>query len=372
MPEAELSRVPGGNVPPRWWAALLIGVLAGIVVKKPVSGQPYAAVPLPRASRRADAANDDKPVGERGRSADAPSQVPTQGWWDILKRVYAEIGNDRVLAVAASVTFYALLAIFPAIVALVSLYGLFADPNTISQHLDTMSGIMPGGALDVIGEQVKRIASKPRGSLGLGTIVGLGTALWSANAGMKAMFDALNIVYDEKEKRGFVLLNATSLLFTVGAIAFLLLALASVVLAPVIFNIGGIGPALKLLIGIARWPILLVLVMLGLAVLYRYGPSRQRPRWRWVSWGSGFAAVAWLIGSMLFSWYVSKFGSYNETYGSLGAAIGFMTWIWISTTIVLVGAEINAETEHQTAKDTTKGVGKPLGQRGATMADEVA
>ena len=365
----KLTPLRGQTVP--WWAALVFGILAAVAVKRPLSPAGSVLSPASSDGKSADEAKAG-PAAGRGRSADAPSEVPASGWWDILKRVYADFGNNRLLAVAASVTFYALLAIFPAIVALVSLYGLFADPSTISEHLTALSGLMPGGALDVIGEQVKRIASKPRGSLGFGTIVGLGTALWSANAGMKAMFDALNIVYEEKEKRNFIVLNATSLIFTIGAIAFLMLAMASVVLAPIIFNFGALGHTMEIILGIARWPILLVLVVLTLAVLYRYAPSRQKPQWRWVTWGSGFSAIAWIVASMLFSWYVSKFGSYNETYGSLGAAIGFLTWIWISTTIVLLGAEINAETEHQTAKDTTVGDGKPMGTRGATKADHVA
>ena len=141
---------------------------------------------------------------------------------------------------------------------------------------------------------------------------------------------------------------------------------------PVVLNLVGLGPVVEMLISLVRWPLLLVLIVLALALLYRVGPSRRAPKWRWVTWGSSFAAVAWVIGSMLFSWYVAKFGTYNETYGSLGAAIGFMTWIWISTTIVLLGAEINAEMEHQTASDTTAGPRKELGTRGATMADDVA
>ena len=352
-----------------WWTALAFGIVAAVVIKRPMEKLPASASGNSAATGVAEPAATS---AGRGRSAETPSQIPRHGWIDILKRVYVDIGDHRVLAVAASVTFYALLAIFPAIVALVSLYGLFADPNTISDHLNSITGVMPGGAVDVVGEQVKRIASKPRGSLGFGFFIGLATALWSANAGMKAMFDALNIVNDEKEKRGFVRLNAISLGFTVGAICFLLLALASVVVMPIVFNLAGVGHLLELALGVARWPILLALIIVALAVMYRYGPSRRKPQWRWVTWGSGLAAIGWIAGSMLFSWYVSKFGSYNETYGSLGAAIGFMTWIWLSTTIVLIGAELNAEMEHQTAEDTTKGGAKPLGSRGAAMADHVA
>jgi membrane protein len=308
---------------------------------------------------------------ERGRAADTPTQIPSLGWKDILWRTYEEFGKDRILSVAAGVTYYALLALFPAIAALVSIYGLFADPVTIEQHLNALSGVLPGGALDIIREQVKRIASQGSGTLGVSFAIGLAISLWSANAGMKAVFDALNIVYDEEEKRGFVALNLRSLAFTLGAIAFVILALGGIVVLPVVLDFIGLGGRTEWLLAIARWPVLLAIVVLGLAVLYRYGPSRDKAEWKWVTPGGIVAAVLWLVVSMLFSWYVSNFGSYNETYGSLGAVIGFMTWIWLSTTVVLTGAEINAEMEHQTAKDTTEGPRKPLGTRGAQMADNI-
>jgi membrane protein len=309
---------------------------------------------------------------DRGRAADKPTEIPAKGWKDVAWRVYQEMSEDRLLAVAAGVTFYALLAIFPGIAALVSLYGLFADATTINDHLATMAGVLPQGALDIIAEQVKRIASQGGGTLGFAFFFGLAISLWSANAGMKAIFDALNIVYEEEEKRSFIKLNMVSLLFTLGALTFLLLAMAAVVVLPAVFTFLHLGEVLEPVLNVARWPLLLVMTVLGLAFLYRYGPSRDKAEWRWITPDSIFAAVFWLIGSMLFSWYAANFGSYNETYGSLGAAIGFMTWIWLSSAIVLIGGEINAEAEHQTAKDTTTGAKKPLGARGAKMADQVA
>ena len=314
-----------------------------------------------------DAAQEDG----RGRQAETPTEIPGTGWKDVLWRTYEEFGKDRVMAVAAGVTYYALLAVFPAIAALVSIYGLFADPATIESHLNTLSGVLPGGALDIIREQVTRIVSKGGGALGFGFVFGLLISLWSANAGMKAVFDALNIVYDEDEKRSFVRLNVQSLSFTLAAIAFVLLAIAGIVVLPIVLDFIGLGSRTEWLISIARWPVLLIGVVFGLAVLYRYGPSRDRAEWKWVTPGGLVAAVLWLAVSMLFSWYVANFGSYNETYGSLGAVIGFMTWIWLSTVVVLLGAEINAEVEHQTTKDTTKGPRQPLGARGAQMADTV-
>ncbi len=307
----------------------------------------------------------------RGRHADTPAEIPARGWKDILWRTYEEFGKDRILSVAAGVTYYALLAVFPAIAALVSIYGLFADPATIRDHLTTMSGVLPGGALEIIGDQVGRISSKGGGALGFGFIIGLAISLWSANAGMKAVFDALNIVNDEEEKRSFIHLNLLSLSFTLGAIVFILFALGSIVVLPIVFNFVGLGSQTEWILAIARWPVLLVGVIFALSLVYRFGPSRDKAEWRWVTPGGVVAAVLWLAVSMLFSWYVSSFGNYNETYGSLGAVIGFMTWIWLTTVIVLLGAEINAEMEHQTVKDTTEGVHQPMGVRGARMADTV-
>ncbi|MBQ0824813.1 YihY/virulence factor BrkB family protein [Microvirga terrae] len=307
----------------------------------------------------------------RGRSADTPTEIPAQGWKDILWRTYEEFNKDRIMSVAAGVTYYALLALFPAIAALVSIYGLFADPATIQDHLNTLSGVLPSGALDIIREQVTRIASKGGGALGFGFIFGLGLSLWSANAGMKAIFDALNIVYGEDEKRSFVKLNLLSLSFTLGAIVFILVALTGIIILPILLNFIGLGSGAEWLVSLARWPILLIGVVLGLSLIYRFGPSRDKAEWRWVTPGGIIAAVLWLAVSMLFSWYVANFGSYNETYGSLGAVIGFMTWIWLSTIVVLLGAEINSEMEHQTAKDTTEGSDQPMGVRGARMADTI-
>jgi membrane protein len=305
----------------------------------------------------------------RGRAAEAPAQVPAKGWMDILWRTYEEMNKDRILAVAAGVTYFGLLALFPAITALVSLYGLFADAATINDHLNALSGFLPGGATEIVGEQVKRINQNSSGTLGFAFFSGLVIALWSANAGMKAMFDALNVAYDEDEKRGFIGLNLRSLAFTVGAMLFILLAIGAIVVIPIVLKFVGLGMVAEWIIWIARWPALLIAIGVGLAVLYRYGPSRDEVGWTWITPGSLVAAIVWIVASMLFSWYVANFGNYNETYGSLGAVIGFMTWLWLSTTIVLVGAELNAEIEHQTVKDTTTGEPQPMGARGAKMAD---
>jgi membrane protein len=307
----------------------------------------------------------------RGRSARTPSEVPPRGWKDILLRIWANIGKDRVIVVAAGVTFYSILAVFPAIAALVALYGLFADPATITAHLDSITGFVPGGAIEVMRDQITRVASQGRTTLGLTFIVSLLVSLWSANAGMKSLFDALNLVYNESEKRGLIKLNLVSLTFTLLAIVFVLAAIGAMLVVPVVLNFLGLGGATELLVKIARWPVLFIVVTLALAFLYRYGPSREKARWRWLTWGSVFAAIAWLAVSILFSWYAENFGNYNKTYGSLGAIIAFMFWIWLSIIVVLIGGELNAETEHQTVRDTTTGAPKPMGARGATMADTV-
>jgi membrane protein len=298
---------------------------------------------------------------DRGLGASTPAEIPAKGWKDVALRIYNGINEDRILALAAGVTFYVLLALFPGIAGLIALYGLYADAGTISQHLDTLAGVLPEGGLQIIREQIERLAAQPAQRLGIATIIGLGVSLWSANGGMKAMFDALNVVYHEKEKRSFIRLNAISLAFTLGAMVFVLIALAAMTILPVVLSYVGLSRAVELLIKFGRWPVLLLVVSVTIALIYRYGPSRDRPMWRWISPGSAFAALAWLCLSLLFSWYTANFGSYNETYGSLGAVIGFMVWLWLSTIVILVGAKLNAEAEHQMARDTAVGRSEPLG-----------
>ena len=281
------------------------------------------------------------------------------------------MNENRLLAVAAGVVFYGLLALFPAITALVSLYGLFADAASINERLSAAAGIMPAQMLDILREQISRLAAKSGAGLSLGFILGLAMALWSANAGMKAVMDALNVVYGEKEKRSFIKLNLVSMTFTLGAIVSVLLAIGAVVVLPVALNFIGLQSMVDLLFRVARWPALLALIIVGLAVLYRYGPSRREPRWRWLTVGSVAAAATWLVGSALLSWYLANFANYNATYGSLGAAIGMMMWMWMSSIVILFGAQLNAEIEHQTARDSTEEEDKPLGARGAVMADTV-
>ena len=307
----------------------------------------------------------------RGREADTPEQIPPRGWRDVLLRVFWSISEDRILSTSGSVAFFALLAVFPAIAAVVSLYGLFADASTIGNHLSLLSGFLPGGVLQLVAEQITLIASQGNETLGTAFVVGLLVALGSANSGMAALFDALNVVYDEKEKRSLVRFYATTFLFTLAGIVFVIIAITGVVVLPLLLKFVGLATTTEWLLAILRWPILFVTLVVSLACIYRYGPSRRDARWRWVTWGSILGALLWITASLLFSWYVATFDSYNATYGSLGAGVGFMVWLWLSAVIVLLGGEINAGMEHQTARDTTEGGSKPLGSRGAMMADHV-
>jgi membrane protein len=317
-----------------------ISQLSALPVAVGVFGRQRAG-PIPAPSDYAPA--DVKGGGQNQASL----PVVRRGWTDVLLRAYRGISDDRMLLVAAGVTFYAILALFPGIGAIVSIYGLFADPSTIVAHLDTLSGFAPGGAVDVLREQLTRLAHQDKTALGFGFAVSLMIGMWSANAGVSALFEALTTVYEEHEKRGLIKYYATTLAFTAGAIVIVQLLLAILIALPLILdhipNPGSTAVVLKII----RWPILLVLVATALSVVYRYGPSRNARPWRWITWGSAFAAVTWLAASALFSWYVANFGSYNKTYGSLGAIIGFMTWMWVSLIVVLVGAKLDDELERR-------------------------
>jgi len=333
-----------------WGVAAALGlVTAALMIERLAPGEANNLPPRSEALK-ANAAQPPVTEGEdRGRHANSPSQIPATGWKDVLLRVYANIGEHRIMALAAGMTYYSILAIFPALAALVAIYGLFSDPASIAKHLDQLSGFAPGGALDVAREQLARVTSKGNQTLGLTFAIGLAVSLWSANAAMKSLFDTLNIVYAEKETRGFLKLNAISLAFTVVAIGFVLLALAVVVIVPVVLNYLALSNFTDLLVRLARWPTMFVSLSLALACVYRFGPSREAPRWRWITWGSVAATILWLAASALFSFYAANFGKFNETYGSLGAVIGFMTWLWVSAIVILLGAELDSEMEHQTA-----------------------
>ena len=306
-----------------------------------------------------------------GRRSKNPFAIPWAGWKDVFWRTYQRIDDDRLLATAGGVVFFGLLAIFPAVTALVSSYGLFADPSTISSNLQTLATMLPEGSFQIVEDQVGRVVSNGNTALGLTFLFGLVLAVWSANAGVKSIFDALNVAYEEREKRTFIKLNLMSLAFTIGGIAALLVMVGAVVAFPLALNHLGMAPESKLIVALARWPLLFVILLAALAILYRFAPSRDAPRWQWLSLGAVTAAILWIAGSALLSWYLSEFANYNATYGSLGAAIGLMTWMWMSAIVIMFGAELNSEIERQTLRDTTTGPPKPLGTREAVAADTV-
>jgi membrane protein len=304
-----------------------------------------------------------------GREAERPSQIPPRGWFAILRRVMAEVKEDNVSLLAAGVAFYAMLAIFPAIIALVTVYGMVADPAEVESQVGEFAKGLPSGADQLITEQLRNVVNAGEQALSIGLALSLLAVLWSASGGVQGLVKSLNLVYDERETRGFLKLRGLSLLLTLGAIVVAVVALALITVFPAVIDDLGLGEAGELAASIGRWVILALLVLVALAVLYRYAPDRANPRWRWLSWGAVVALVLWLLGSFGFSWYVDNFGKYNQTYGALAAVIILLLWLYLSAFAVLLGAEFDAEIERQTARDTTTGPERPLGQRGAEAAD---
>jgi membrane protein len=291
-----------------------------------------------------------RPSGERTGalgSQQAARVASSRRWKDILLAVFKGISEDRIFLVAAGVTFYAILSLFPGIGAIVSIYGLFANPTTIAGHLNTLSGVAPSGATEVLNGELTRLANQKGTTLGLGFAISLVVGLWFSNSGMTGLFDALNAVYEEKERRNLVKYYATTLTFTAGAIVLVLISMAIIVAVPVVLNFIPNASITAILLEVVRWPLVFVLVAGAIAIAYRYAPCRGSPQWRWILWSAAAAGLVWLGVSALFSWYVASFGSYNKTYGSLGAIFGFMTWMWISMVVVLIGAKLNSELERR-------------------------
>ena len=313
---------------------------------------------------------DEAQARERGREAEAPHEIPAKGWRDIGLRVKREAARDNLSVIAGGVAYYAFLAIFPALAAVILIYGLFADPTAIEQNVASLSAI-PSDVRDMLSQQLTNLARQSNGSLSVGVGVSILFAVWSATKGMKALITSLNIAYDEQEHRGFLRRTAVTLLFTLGLIGLGAFAVVLVAVFPAAVDRIGLPDVVATVIQWARWPILAAAVLLGLALLYRYGPSREHARWRWVTWGSAIGTAIWLAASAAFSFYVSHFGSYNKTYGSVAAIVILLTWFLLSAYVVVLGAELNGQMEHQTAKDTTTGPPQPLGRRGAHYADTV-
>jgi membrane protein len=339
------------------------------------------AAPPAAANPRADAAGPgvesarlvlEPEAVELGRHAEAPGEIPWHGWKAVLRRVFLEMLTDRVSLVAAGCAFYATLALFPAISMLISIYGLLLDPSTVEPQLEVLRNLLPPSAWQLISERVHVLVSKPQASLGLHLLFNTGVTLWSSATGTKSIIAALNLAYEERERRSFLRFQLTSFIITLLAIISAVVGLALLVGLPAVLAGLGIAAHQTVLIRIASFCLLVLAILIGLSLLYRYGPSRQRPQWRWVTPGSLVATVLWVLVSALFSFYVGQFATYDATYGPLGTVVGVMMWFFVTVYAVLLGAELNAELELQTARDSTDGPPRPMGARGAYVADHVA
>jgi membrane protein len=324
------------------------------------------------ATNKPDAKRDEpNEGGPRGRHARRPGDIPKAGWRDILKRVWTAVGTDNVSLVSAGLAMYALLAVFPSLAAAVSIYGIFASPGDVLRDMNAFAGILPPGTWDIFSKQLQEVAAHAGSTLTATAAVALLVSLWSGRSGMAALITATNIAYSEPEKRGFIRLVLVSLAFTAGGVLAFLLMLLLGVAVPLVVKALGMSEGAQITVGIFRWILLWLVAIVGLAVIYRYAPARNRPKWRWVTGGSVVASTLWLVGSLLFATYVRTFGSYGKTYGALGGVIVLLMWFYVSSFTIVLGAEINAEMERQTRHDTTEGRERPLGERGAYAADTV-
>ena len=305
----------------------------------------------------------------RGRNADAPTEIPAKGWKDILIRVKKEISQDNVSMLAASMAYYALLASVPALTSFVLLYAWFSDPADINRNIAEIARFIPEDVEKIIREQLTALSSKAPTTLGLSAIATFLFSLWSASKGSTSVIESMNIIYGEKESRSFIKRSSLALMLTGLGTVLCLVAVVVVVGLPAITGMFHFGTLFEALSNGLGWVLLLGIFSLFLSSVYRFGPNRQKPKWKWVSAGSVIASVLWALTSLLFTWYAANFGNFNKTYGSLGAVVVMMTWFYLSSYIILLGGEINSELEHQTKKDTTTGVPAPMGARGARMAD---
>ncbi|MEO9781314.1 MAG: YihY/virulence factor BrkB family protein [Sedimentitalea sp.] len=307
----------------------------------------------------------------RGRNAETPTELPALGWKDIAFRLKDEMDEDRVGLIAAGVAFYGLLALFPAITALIAVSGLLVEPNMIVEQVQALAGIVPDEVITIINTQATAVAGSRDGGLGLAALLGILIALYSASKGMASLMQGINVAYDEREERGFIQLKLVTFALTIFLLVGLLIGLMSMIGLPAVLAFVDLGLALETLITIGLWIALLALTILGLSVLYRYAPSRDQPEWKWASVGAVAGCFVWFIASAGFAFYVSNFGSYNESFGSLAGVIVLLMWFWISAFVILMGAELNAELEAQTRVDTTQGHDLPMGQRDAEKADNL-
>ncbi|WP_214369340.1 YihY/virulence factor BrkB family protein [Pseudonocardia sp. H11422] len=308
----------------------------------------------------------------RGEQAESPTQIPARGWWQVARRAAKESSADNVPMLAGGVAFFAFLALFPTLIAGLTLYGLVADPADVARQLQAIAGVLPQSAQPLIADQLTAVTSSSSEALSIGLVISLLAALWSASSGTGNLIKAINLAYDEDETRGFARLRSTALALTFGGIVFVLVALGLVAFVPVALDALGLGVVGRVVAQVVRWTLLVGVIIVGLAVVYRFAPDRDAPKFRWASTGAVIAAALWIAGSVGFSLYVNFFGNYNKTYGALAGVIVLMLWLYLTSYIVLFGAEINAESERQTVRDTTQGPPEPMGRRGAEAADTVA
>jgi membrane protein len=306
-----------------------------------------------------------------GVDAEKPTDIPVRGWKQIVKRAWAENSADNMPIIGAGVAFFAFLALFPALIATISLYGLVASPETVSRQIQSLSDQLPDEAQTLLSTQLNNIVDSSSGALTVSLIISIGAALWSAAGGTGNLITAVNLAYDEVETRSFVKRKLLALGLTFGAIVFVLITIALIAVVPAVLDALPLGVVGTILGQVLRWVLLLAVMAGALSVLYRVAPDRDAPRFRWVSLGSVVVTVLWAGVSLLFSLYVNNFGSYDKTYGAIAGVIVLMLWLQLTVFLVLLGAEINSEAEHQTAHDTTEGEPEPMGQRDATMADEL-
>jgi membrane protein len=307
----------------------------------------------------------------RGRDADTPTEIPAPGWKDIALRVKTAIGEDHVALIAAGVAFYGLLALFPAITALMALAGLVLDPAEVTEQIQSVATILPQQAAEIVLAQAVEVAGSQNSGLGLALVFGLGLALYSASKGMGGLMEGLNVVFDEEEDRGFMKLTLTKIGLTLLLMVGLIAGFGGTLAAPALLSFLDLPGWAQTVLGLARWAILGVLTLGGLAAVYRWGPSRENANWRWLTPGTLVACVLWLVGSVAFSLYVGNFSSYNKTFGSMAGVIVLLMWLWLSAYVVLMGAVLSSEIEAQTARDTTTGKDVAMGKRGAQKADSL-
>lgn len=308
---------------------------------------------------------------DRGRAAQCPREIPSRGWWDIAWRVKEQLAADNVSIVAGGLALFGLLSIFPSLAAAVAIYGLIASPEQIAVQAQAFGGLLPEAGMSILTKQLNELATRSSNTLSIGAIVSVLLALWSARRGMVALITAMNVAYNEHERRGFLRRTALALAFTICGVLGFIVVVALAIAVPVVVGLLPLGPVTQWVLLVVRWGLLWWVAVLALSALYRFAPHRSKARWRWLNVGSRVAATAWLAVSILFALYVRNFDSFGQTYGAIGSVVILLTWFYISAFVIILGAEINSELERQTVHDTTTGEEKPIGQRGAYSADTV-